>query len=297
MDEWQKASTIDGLVPPHAAHFIRPEFQIGPTVKQALMAFKACWGLTLLTSLLSPLLAFASSLAIYAVRPDNGTLSIVAFGLGAEFCAMCIAVLGQAVVSYAAFQSLSGGDVGPARIIYQILRRAGPLAALCLVQVFIIVALAMVVFIVLGPLIMYFGRQFPFLILLTPIIYLVLLAFVQTSIYVAVPVCIISGQGPIACMTRSASLTENRRWRIFAIVFLSAVPLVPLVFIPSYFFPTAMFYAARYLPMPGLLSSSLPVLGLFFCFNLVGFLTTATYVNLCSAKEGTMDNNFAHVFD
>jgi hypothetical protein len=113
-------------------------------------------------------------------------------------------------------------------------------------------------------------------------------AIVISACFVAVPVCVVEGLGPIQSMRRSVELTRGHRWRIFALWF--AIMLIEA------FVQSELDQAAR--PFGNfalILAPQVAWDALVGAFAVV--LTAVTYRDLRVAKEGVDDNQVATVFD
>ena len=108
--------------------------------------------------------------------------------------AIVLSVISQAVVLYAAFQSMRGRPVQAMESVQKGLTRVIPIIG---------VAICMMIAIGIG-----------FLLLVIP----GLIAFAM--FFVALPVCVVERLGPIRSLSRSAQLTKGHRWRLLGLFIL-----------------------------------------------------------------------------
>jgi hypothetical protein len=116
---------------------------------------------------------------------------------GAMFAGIVMNAIGKAVILFASFQQLRGEPVRVASALQRALARFLPLIGLGFLYGL--------------------GIFFGMLLLIVPGIILI------TMWLVAVPVCVVEGEGPFASLSRSAELTKGHRWQIFGIIVLLGI--------------------------------------------------------------------------
>jgi hypothetical protein len=118
--------------------------------------------------------------------------SAIACGIALVLC-MVFNVFAGAAVVYAAIDDMRGRPVDMIAAMRVALRRFFPVLGVTVaVVVLAVIGLALIV---------------------------VPAAIVVTVLFVAVPVCVVEGLGPLAALRRSVQLTKGHRWRIFALWF------------------------------------------------------------------------------
>lgn len=110
---------------------------------------------------------------------------------------------------------------------------------------------------------------------------------------VIIPACVVEGLGPGESMTRSETLTNGHRWKIFALITLLNISTI------------AMIVLTRLLPSIGILSFpgneiTTVLLSNFFSLFLHAFdnvMRAIMYYDLRATKEGVSVDSLANVFD
>jgi hypothetical protein len=111
-------------------------------------------------------------------------------------------------------------------------------------------------------------------------------AFLNISLWVAIPVAVVERPGPVASLQRSFALTAGNRWKILGIFLLVAAIIVGIVIVMVIFAFISQTIA--------MILSLLLYAGLFI-FGAV--LSAVGYYRLRVAKEGADIGDIAKVFD
>ena len=225
-----------------------------------------------------PLLALIPYLAIFVVvlllglavgagrtpHPAIGTpsLGVVFFGILVGFLVVAVWVIAQAMIFYGAFQDMRGRPVLIGQSAKIGLERVVPVIGLAICLGFT-VGLGFIFFLIPG----------------------VILA---TMFYVALPVCVVEGQGPLASLGRSAALTKGHRSKVFGLAL--ALSIISLI---------GNFVISRVLGVLG--GSLIGELGTLIWISVLGAYQAITvavlYHDLRVAKEGIDIEQMAAVFN
>jgi hypothetical protein len=203
-------------------------------------------------------------------------------GLVTVIAILALNMIGQGVLLMGAFQRLRGQPLQVALALQRVMARFLPLLGLSILLSFGLVAAVIFSFFIFWALALALGG---FAIVLAPVIAVPpFILFVMWL--VAVPACVVEGQGAIASMFRSADLTKGFRWKITGIALLIIVVTI----------------LARFVQFGFTLIS--PWLG--FLFALIWFVFWIAYIDcvvimsyhdLRVAKEGVDTSQIASVFD
>ena len=237
--------------------------RVGDVFNRAIGLFTSRWAPFIGLSLVAYAPNFLYSLAMTGA-PGAQALSAAASLQGFLLVVIRLACssLASAAIIYGVVQELRGRPFTFADSLRIGFGRIGAVIGLSLL-VGILVALAMILFIVPG------------------IIVLCIFA-------VAVPVCVVEGLGPRASMSRSSFLTKGNRWRIFGIFV--------VIFIASLIFGAIVgFVAARLGGLPLVQISVFLIEGIVGAFNSV--TVGVLYYLLRVAREGADIEKIASVFD
>lgn len=182
--------------------------------------------------------------------------------LGIGLLWMLLSVLCQAIILYGAFEQMRGKSFAVGESLQRGLARFFPILG-------VIICIA-------------FGGGLSFLLFVVPGIIVFLMW------YVAVPVCIVEGRGPIASLGRSRELTKGSRWKLFGIVIVIAVASWLVQMIVQFIFLAAA-------------GKLLAAIATFLCSALIAayrsILTAVVYHDLRVAREGIDIERIAAVFD
>ena len=175
---------------------------------------------------------------------------------------MLLSVLCRAIILCGAFEQMRGKSFAVGESVKRGLARFFPILGLILC--------------------MAFGAGLASLLFLVPGIIVILMW------YVAVPVCIVEGRGPIASLGRSRELTKGSRWKLFGIVIVITVAsFLVEVIVQFIFFATA--------------GKLLAGTATFLCLALIAayqsILAAVVYHDLRVAREGIDVDRIAAVFD
>lgn len=113
------------------------------------------------------------------------------------------------------------------------------------------------------------------------------LAALALRLWLMIPVIVVEGAGPIACIKRSAALTEGHRWKLLA--------LLLTLFGPQVVVKLLLVVATPVLGAIVIAVVNILVSGLFTAFNAVA--ATTIYGHLRAIKEGSGLAGLAEVFD
>jgi len=245
-------------IPMPAARFAEREFRIGDAMSKSMLTFlRNLLPFTIVTGI-----AALPSVLVFERSIDFDNFSVaVTWWLGGILLALVLSGLSQAVVLNAAFEDMRGRPVNMLASLRVGWRRFLPVIGVTLLSGLIagLAGLALIIpaFIVL------------------------------TMLFVATPVCVVEGLGPVASLGRSADLTKGSRWRVFAMMF--AIWLVGLI-------GTGIVEALADVAGP----TVAPVLKVVWQ-ALVGAysatLAVVTYHDLRVAKEGVDTDQIAAVFE
>jgi hypothetical protein len=194
-----------------------------------------------------------------ARQPDSENVGWLA---AAGLLTIALSMLSQAVVLYGAFQDMRGRAVNLGESLRVALRRLPSIIG---------VAFCVTIGVFIGALLLIF----PGFILLT-------------MWFVATPVCVVEGLGPLASMGRSSALTKGHRWKIFGMVLLV---LVGAAVVGAIIGAVLGLTGSTVLVALGSLIWS-GVWGAFYAIFVV-----VTYHDLRVAKEGIDIHQIASVFD
>jgi uncharacterized membrane protein len=244
-----------------------PRLRVGAVFSRALDLLFADFGKFFLLGLLAWSPVFVASLIIgfrYAVVGPGAiagpTLGIGVFVVGILTGASFI--LSQAVILFGTVEKMRGKSFALGTSLRQGLARFFPIIGLYIV---------MVLAIMLG-----------FVLLIIPGIILAMM------FYVALPVCIVERQGPIASLNRSTELTKGNRWRLFGIGL--------LLYLANLIGQTVIQFALR-----ALAGGTVSGIGVFVWSVVIGavnaILVAVIYHDLRVAREGIDIDHIAAVFD
>jgi hypothetical protein len=116
--------------------------------------------------------------------------------------------------------------------------------------------------------------------------------------YIAVPICVVEGLGPIGSLTRSASLTKGHRWAVFGLWALTIVANLVILMVVGLIVTVASLVLG--ISTPGairIVSMSIQLLGQAISSGFSAVLLGAAYFALRQAREGIDTDRIAPVFD
>jgi len=203
-------------------------------------------------------------------------------GLATVIAILALNMIGQGVLLMGAFQRLRGQplQVGPA--VQRVMARFLPLLGLSILWSLGLVAAVVFSFFLFWALALAFRGV---AIVLVPLI-AVPPFFLFVIWLVAVPACVVEGQGVIASMLRSTDLTKGFRWKIIGIALLITVVTV-LARILQFGFTLIG-------PLVGVLFG---LVWFVFWIAYIDCVVIMTYHDLRVAKEGVDTSQIASVFD
>jgi hypothetical protein len=105
--------------------------------------------------------------------------------------------------------------------------------------------------------------------------------------WLMIPVIVVEGSGPVACIKRSTALTEGHRWKLLA--------LLLTLFVPQLLVKALLVIATPVLGAVVIAVVNIVVSGVFTTFNAVA--ATTIYGHLRAIKEGSGLAGLADVFD
>lgn len=178
---------------PADTYYVEPELRIGPVLSKA---FEVLFGNFFTFILISAVATIPA--AYYEWATVTGVHANFWLGVALR---LVLTSLCEAMILYAAFQTLRGRPASPAVSVARGLRRFFPVLGASLL-VSIVVGVGFVLLIIPG-----------------------LIASIILSL--TLPVCVVERLGPVESMSRSSELTRGYRWQIFGALF--AVGLVELV--------------------------------------------------------------------
>jgi hypothetical protein len=169
------------------------------------LKFSVVTGVAALPSLLIPQTSVANAGSPFANLP----LLVIARALTGG-----LVMLGQAIVSYGAFQDMRGRPFSLADGLQVGLGRLFPLLGLGLVIGLAVVGLGVAA----GILFIVPGVRYASPIIVVPVVMLFLMWSVST------PVCVVERLGPFGSLARSRQLTKGQRWKILGLVLVTIIP-------------------------------------------------------------------------
>jgi hypothetical protein len=180
---------------PAYEYYHPPQVRVGDSLSRAITVLVGNFPAFILISALATLPAFAYQ---WAVLKNASTVNhLLGTALSFVLSALC-----EAMILYAAFQSLRGRPVRPLESMARGLQRFAPVAGASLL-VGLATSLGMILLIVPG-------------------------LIVMTITLVTLPACVVERLGPIESIQRSSELTRGHRWPLFGAMF--AVAIVTLIF-------------------------------------------------------------------
>lgn len=200
----------------------------------------------------------------------SSLIGIAIFGL----LAFAIYMLVVAAIVYGTVQDLRGQPVGIGGLLASAVNLVAPALGTVIVLIGVLLAAEIVAYIL---------KYIP---ILGPIATLVMFAFLNISLWVAIPVAVVERPGPVASLQRSFALTTGNRWKILGIFLLVAAIIVGIVIVMVIFAFISQTIA--------MILSLLLYAGLFI-FGAV--LSAVGYYKLRVAKEGADIGDIAKVFD
>lgn len=247
-----------------------PSFRVGAVFGRSFELlfrdFGKFFGLSLLAwspFLLLTLVGGAQPRLAAGVPPSSGAIiQFVLSVFGIALLWMLLSVLCQAIILYGAFEQMRGKSFAVGESVKRGLARFFPILGVILC--------------------MAFGGGLSSLLFFVPGIIVFLMW------YVAVPVCVVEGRGPMASLRRSRELTKGSRWKLFGIVIVIGVASFLVELIIQFIFLAAA----------GKLIAALAV---FPCSALIAayrsILIAVVYHDLRVAREGINIDRIAAVFD
>lgn len=247
-----------------------PSFRVGAVFGHAFELlfrdFGKFFGLSLLAwapFLLLTLVGGAQPGLAAGVPPSSGVIAqFVLSVFGVALLWMLLSVLCQAIILYGAFEQMRGKSFAVGESVKRGLARFFPILGVLLCTA-------------LG------GWLASFLFLIPGVI-------VFLMWYVAVPVCVVEGRGPIASLGRSRELTKGSRWKLFGIVIVLGVASILVELIVQFIVLAAA-------------GKLIAALATFLCSALIAayrsILIAVVYRDLRVAREGIDVDRIAAVFD
>ena len=133
--------------------------------------------------------------------------------------AFAIYMLVVAAIVYGTVQDLRGQPVGIGGLLASAVDLVAPALGTVIVLIGVLLAAEIVAYIL---------KYIP---ILGPIATLVMFAFLNISLWVAIPVAVVERPGPVASLQRSFALTTGNRWKILGIFLLVAAIIVGIVIV------------------------------------------------------------------
>jgi hypothetical protein len=279
-----------------SGRFSEGEFRIGSALSRTASVLSRNFLKFTLVTFIATVVPYVVQMLGGPVNPANPFANTGLFSLG-TLLTFLLSLLSQAIVVHGAFQDMLGKPVNLGECFRVGLSRVLPILVLGF-----LIGLGLIVSLIPGGVLVGFGIIRSGLLVAGGIVLAIVpAATLYLMWFVAIPVLVVEGWGPISSLGRSRYLTKGHRWKIFGMLLCLFIPVIivaalVVAVIASLGLGSALPTAAafgRYVTVAGIANVIWESIWAAF----FAILVVVTYHDLRVAKEGVGTEQIASVFE